>query len=402
MLDEQLYSGGEYPVPQETSAEPRIEVREEVDNYCQVVAAPLPPGFGTTLGNSLRRVLLSSLPGAAVTSLRIDGVLHEFSTIPHVREDTIEFLLNVKEVRLRALSDRPGVLVLDVAGHEGEVTAADVQVPEHYEIANPDLHLATLDSPEGRLHVEFNVEVGRGYVPAGQRDGLPLGTIPVDAIFSPVRKVNYRVEHTRVGQAANYDKLVLEVWTDGTIEAVKAVSQSADIIIEHFRLFGQVGKPEVPVVKRGLGVGVALSPETYNMPVEELQLSMRAYNCLRRSGLMTVGEILQKSEEELLALRNFGRKSYEELRRKFEESGLVTAEQPEEEIAEAPSLEEEEEPFPVPLPAARARSAQVEVVSPEAEAEAVPAEEEGLAAHLTPQQLKELLKFKEEAPESEE
>src|SRR3990170_3904905 len=202
MLESQVYRGvPASPVVEEPPTEPKIEVEEIGEDCARIVAAPLTSGFGITLGNALRRVLLSSLPGAAVTSVRIDGVQHEFSTMPNVKEDTIEFLLNVKELRLRALSDRPGTLVLDVSGREGLVTAADIQVPEHYEIVNPDLYLATVDSPDGRLHVEFNVEIGRGYVPAGQTDGLPIGVIPIDAIFSPVRKVNYKVEHTRVGQA---------------------------------------------------------------------------------------------------------------------------------------------------------------------------------------------------------
>src|SRR3990170_198099 len=243
MLEPQVYQGGGSYVTQESqpSDETQISVEEGGGDYARIVATPLPPGFGTTVGNALRRVLLSSLPGAAVTSVRIDGVLHEFSTIPNVKEDTIEFLLNVKELRLRALSDRPGTLILDVTGRDGIITAADIQVPEHYQVINPDLYLVTVDSPDGRLHVEFNVDIGRGYVPAGQTDGLPIGVIPIDAIFSPVRKVNYRVDHTRVGQATNYDKLTMEVWTDGTISGVESVSRSADILVAQFRLFSNMG-----------------------------------------------------------------------------------------------------------------------------------------------------------------
>src|SRR5712692_9173435 len=206
MLESQIYRGVSAPVTQqpEVVEEPAIEIEESTGDYARLVAAPLPPGFGITLGNALRRVLLSSLQGAAVTSVKIDCVQHEFSTIPNVKEDTIEFLLNVKELRLRANSDRPGTLVLDLTGREGPVTAADIQVPEHYDIANEDLYLATVDSADGRLYVEFNVEQGRGYVPAGHVDDATIGVIPIDAIFSPVRKVNYKVEHTRVGQATNY------------------------------------------------------------------------------------------------------------------------------------------------------------------------------------------------------
>jgi len=347
MLEPQVYQGGGSYVTQQSqsSDEPRIEIEESGEDYARIVAAPLPPGFGTTLGNALRRVLLSSLPGAAVTSVRFDGVQHEFSAIPNVKEDTIEFILNVKELRLRAFSDRPGTLILDVSGREGVITAADIQIPEHYEIVNPDLYLATVNAPDGRLYVEFSVEVGRGYVPAGQSDGLPIGVIPVDAIFSPVRRVNYKVEHTRVGQATNYDKLTMEVWTDRTISGVESISRSADILVAQFKLFSGMGRPVLPAMERGLGAGVVLSPDKYNMPIEDLQLFMRAYNCLRRSGLMTVGQVLEKSEEELLALRNFGRKSYDELRAKLDELGILPAEPPEGEMTEAPPLGEEEAPM---------------------------------------------------------
>ncbi len=354
MLEPQVYRGTAPAVTQQISDEPAIEVEESTGDFARVVAAPLPPGFGITLGNALRRALLSSLPGAAVSSVRIDSVQHEFSTIPHIKEDTIEFLLNVKEIRLRALSERPGTLILDLTGREGAITAADIQVPEQYEIVNPDLYLATMDSASARLYVEFNVEQGRGYVPAGLVDGATIGVIPVDAIFSPVRKVNYKVEPTRVGQATNYDKLVIEVWTDGTITAVEAVSKSADILIDQFRLFSLMGRPALPVVERGLGAGVMLTPDKYNMPIEDLNLSMRAYNCLRRSGLMTVGQVLEKSEEELLALRNFGRKSYDELREKLDELGLLSADRAEDEIMDALPLGDEEAPASVQRPAPEA------------------------------------------------
>ncbi len=374
MLEPQIYRGTGAPVAQQVSDEPAIEIEESTEDFARIVAAPLPPGFGITLGNALRRALLSSLNGAAVTSVRIDSVQHEFSTIPNVKEDTIEFLLNVKELRLRALSDRPGTLILDVSGREGPITAGDIQVPEHYEVVNPELYLATIDSAEGRLYVEFNVEQGRGYVPAGQVDGTTIGVIPVDAIFSPVRKVNYKIEHTRVGQATNYDKLTLEVWTDGAITAVEAVSASADILIEQFRLFSNMGRPSLPVVERGLGAGVVLSPEKYNMQIEDLNLSMRAYNCLRRSGLMTVGQVLEKSEEELLALRNFGRKSYDELRERLDQLGLLAADHVEEELMEAPPLGDEEAPI-VPARAVEpppARTKAQAAAAPAAEIEPTP------------------------------
>jgi DNA-directed RNA polymerase subunit alpha len=348
-----MYRGNGIVVPSQPVDEPQIEIEEAGEDFARITAAPLPPGFGITLGSALRRVLLSSLPGSAVVSVRIDGVQHEFSTIPHVKEDMIEFLLNVKELRLRALSERPGTLVLDVGGRAGPITAADIQVPEHYEIVNPDLYLATVDSEEARVYVELNVDSGRGYVPAGAVDGTTIGVIPVDAIFSPVRKVNYRIEHTRVGQATNYDKLTLEVWTDGTLTAVEAVSKSAEVLIDQFKLFAHMGRPAMPTVERGLGAGRQLSPDRYNMPIDDLNLSMRAYNCLRRSGLITVGQVLEKSEEELLALRNFGRKSYDELRERLDEMDLLplsAGRTSEEEIPEAAPLGDDEAPMSRAVP----------------------------------------------------
>lgn len=380
MLEPQIFPAAPSALAQpQPSDDPQIEVEEAREDYARIVATPLPAGFGTTLGSALRRVLLSSLPGAAVTSVRIDGVQHEFSTIPNIKEDTIEFLLNVKELRLRALSDRPGTLVLDISGRQGEIVAGDLQVPEHFQVVNPDLYLATVDSPDSHLHVEFNVELGRGYVPAGQADGLPIGVIPVDAIFSPVRKVNYKVERTRVGQETNYDKLVLEVWTDGTTGGGDAISRSADILIEQLTLFSHMGRPALPVVERGLGAGITLTADKFNMPIEDLQLSMRAYNCLRRSGLMTVGQVLEKSEEELLALRNFGRKSYDELREKLESLGLLPAERPEDEIVqEAPPLGEEETPIMPRRPA-------VEELAPPPAREAPPPQEVSVPAEPAPE-----------------
>ncbi|HET7738697.1 MAG TPA: DNA-directed RNA polymerase subunit alpha, partial [Tepidiformaceae bacterium] len=301
---------------------PQLDVQEESETYARLVAEPLESGYGITLGNAIRRVLLSSLEGAAITSVRIDQVEHEFSTIPGMQEDTTEFLLNLKEVRLRALSSRPGTLVLEGQG-PGEITAGHIQVPADFEIANPELHLATLDTASARLSVEMHAELGRGYVPAGSVEGMPIGVIPVDAVFTPIRKVNYRVEKTRVGQLTNYDRLILEVWTDGTVGAVEAVGQASDILMDQFALFSTMGRPQAPVVERGMGTGVALPPDRYNTPIEDLALSVRAYNCLKRSGLMTVGQVLEKSEEELLALRNFGRKSYDELRDRLIELGYI-------------------------------------------------------------------------------
>ncbi len=308
---------------------PQLIVDDETETYARLIAEPLESGYGITLGNALRRVLLSSLEGAAITSVRIDQVQHEFSVIQGMQEDTTEFLLNVKEIRLRALSNRPGTLALDAEG-PGEIKASDLQVPADFEIVNPDLHLATLDTSKSRINVEFHARVGKGYEPAGSVEGMPIGVIPVDAVFTPIRKVNYRVEKTRVGQSTNFDRLILEVWTDGTIGAVDAVGQSSDILMDQFSLFSAMGRPDVPVAPMassggsyGGGAGLLMPPDRYNTPIEELSLSVRAYNCLKRSGLMTVGQVLEKSEDELLGLRNFGRKSYDELRDRLIELGYV-------------------------------------------------------------------------------
>jgi DNA-directed RNA polymerase subunit alpha len=308
---------------------PQLTVDEETEKYARLIAEPLDSGYGITLGNALRRVLLSSLEGAAITSVRVEQVQHEFSTIAGLQEDTTEFLLNAKEIRIRALSNRSGTLALDIEG-PCEVTAGDLQVPADFEIVNPELHLATIDVPKARLNVEFHAELGKGYVPAGSVEGLPIGVIPVDAIFTPVRKVNYRVEKTRVGQSTNYDRLILELWTDGTISPIDAVGQSADILMDQFALFSQMGRPEYTMPHPGaissgspsVG-GLLMAPDRYNTPIEDLALSVRAYNCLKRSGLMTVGQVLEKTEDELLALRNFGRKSYDELRDRLIELGYV-------------------------------------------------------------------------------
>lgn len=297
---------------------PKIECRESSENYGKYVAEPLEPGFGVTLGNSLRRVLLSSLPGAAVTAVKIEGVQHEFTTIPHVREDIIEFLLNVKELRLKALSDRGGRLFLEVKG-EGTVCAGDIKPSADFEVINPELHLATLDSPEANLEVTFWVDCGKGYVRAGRGDGLPLGVIPVDALYTPVRRVNYGVEKTRVGQVSNYDRLILEIWTDGTTTASEALSQSAEFLTIYFSLFRDFGR--IPAEGEKV-LAPAVHPEQYEMPLEQLGLSARTFNSLRRSGLTKVGELLEKSDADLLALRSFGQKSLDEVRERLQVLGL--------------------------------------------------------------------------------
>ncbi len=284
---------------------------ESTETYGRFFAEPLEKGFGVTLGNSLRRVLLSSLPGAAITWVMIEGIQHEFSTIPHVKEDTIEFLLNVKRIRLRHLAQRAGKLRLEVEG-EGQVCAGDIKPSADFEIVNPELHLATLDSPEAKLNVEFNVEIGRGYVPASSSDSLPIGAIPIDAIFTPVRKVNYLIEPSSLREGSNHEKLTLEVWTDGALSPIEAVSQSAVILIEQFACFRDLAKA---VTQEGTEISWQrlLPPEQYLMPLDRLNLSTHTYNSLRRGGVTTLGQILERGIDGLCALAGFGAKSKEEV-----------------------------------------------------------------------------------------
>jgi len=307
---------------------PKIECVESKDNFGRFLAQPLEKGFGVTLGNSLRRVLLSYLSGAAVTKIRIEGIQHEFSTIPHVKEDVTEFLLNVKELRLIPLSGQPGKLALEVEG-EGRICAADIKPSTEFEIANPELYLATLDSPDARLYVEFDVEVAEGYRQAKSSDNLPVGTIPVDAIFTPIRKVNFSVEPTHVGQESSHEQLYLEVWTDGTISPVDAISRSAAILVEQLTPFVNYARISLLKEEKEL-IGISIPEEKYNMPVEQLTLSVRTMNCLRRGGIATVGQIISTGEKGLLALRNFGQKSRQEIEERLNELGLSLTPQVEE------------------------------------------------------------------------
>lgn len=311
---------------------PKIECVETRDNYGRFQAEPLVKGFGVTLGNSLRRVMLGHLPGAAVTRVKIEGIQHEFSPIPHVREDVIEFLLNVKALRLKPLTDQPGKLVLDVAG-EGRVCAADINPSSDFEIANPELYLATLDSPDARLYVEFDVELGEGYMEAQSSDNLVLGVIPIDAIFTPTRKVNYTVKLVHAGQEVSRECLDLDVWTDGTIEPGEAVSKSAEILVKMLNSFITFGTPEQIEMEMEL-TQLAISEEQYNMPVEQLALSVRTMNCLRRGNITTVGELVSRGDKGLMSLRNFGQKSRQEIEERLNELGLSLH----------PSHEQEEEP----------------------------------------------------------
>lgn len=298
------------------SVSAKIECEQASDSYGRFIIEPLESGFGVTLGNALRRVLLSSLPGAAVTAVRIEGVQHEFSTIPHVKEDCMEFLLNIKGIRLRSLSEHPGKLTLEVAG-EGAVCAGDIKPSLDFEIVNPELHLATLDSADAKLDVEFYVEQGKGYKEAKPDDSLPIGVLPLDAIFTPIRRVNFAVEKARVGQVSNYDRLILEVWTDGTISPTEALTESSRILTEQFSVFSDLAKPLVIEAKAG----------PYDMPIEQLGLSSRTLNCLKRSKITNVGQLLEKSREELEAMKGFGRRSLEEVWDRLQALGFKAAEE---------------------------------------------------------------------------
>ncbi len=290
---------------------PKVECVEGTEIYGRFSAEPVEKGFGVTLGNSLRRVLLSSLPGAAITWVMIEGVQHEFSTIPHVKEDTIDFLLNVKGIRLRHLAQRSGKMRLEVGG-EGQVCAGDIKPSADFEIVNPELYLATLDSPKAKLSIEFNVEIGRGYVPASSSDSLPIGTIPIDAIFTPVRKVNFLVEPSSLREGSNQEKLILEVWTDGSVSPIEAVSQSASILIEQFGCFRELARA---ITQEGAEVAWQrlIPPEQYLMPLDQLNLSTHTYNSLRRGGVTTLGQILERGLDGLCGLAGFGAKSREEV-----------------------------------------------------------------------------------------
>lgn len=305
---------------------PRIECQESPDDisYGKFVVEPLERGYGTTLGNSLRRVLLSSLPGTAPTSIRIAGVQHEFSTIPGVKEDVTEIVLNVKGIIARLHCDGPKTVYIEAAG-ECEVTAGDIKADGEVEILNPELHIASL-GPDGALSMEITLAHGRGYVPADKNKSAQqvIGTIPVDSIYAPVLKVNYAVENTRVGNQTDFDKLTIEVWTDKTISARDALSLGAKILYDHFTLFTDlsdtIGNSCTVVEKE------PERPDTVmKMTIEELDLSVRSFNCLKRANINTVEDLTNKTEEEMIKVRNLGRKSLEEVEHKLAMMGLSLA-----------------------------------------------------------------------------
>ena len=303
---------------------PKIESTAMTREYGRFIFGPLERGYGITLGNSLRRVLLSSLPGAAVTSIRVADAPHEFSAISHVREDMMQLILHIKQLRLMLHDTDMARMRLEVHG-AGTVTAADIQLPPEAEIINPDLYLFTVDSDDAFLEIEMTAETGRGYSPAEERGRLPIGELPVDAIFSPIRRVAYEVEKTRIGQVADYDLVVLEIWTDGTIKPEEALAQSAQILILHLRpLAGVSEETFLPVEEEE--VEEPIPNEIYDTPIEQLDLSVRVFNSLKRTGITKVGEMLEmldRGDETMLAIRNFGEKSLEELKDQLRTKGFL-------------------------------------------------------------------------------
>lgn len=309
-----------------TMVMPKIEREAVARNYGKFVISPLERGYGVTVGNALRRVLLSSLEGAAVTSVRISDVAHEFSEIPGVREDVLQVMLNLKQLRLILHEGDSSRLRIEVQG-EGVVTAADILAPAEVEIVNPELYLFTVDEDKTRLEIELNVQRGRGYSPSDERGRLPIGELPTDAIFNPVRRVNFEVGQARVGQDTSFDRLTMEIWTDGTIKPEDALSRSAQMLMAHLRdLSGVTEESLLAAAAREEEPKVA--SEVYETPIENLDLSVRVFNSLKRTGITTVGEVLdmlEKGPDAMLSIRNFGEKSLDELRERLVEKGYLDA-----------------------------------------------------------------------------
>ena len=303
---------------------PKIEREAVALNYGKFVISPLEAGYGITLGNSLRRILLASLEGVAVTSIRVTDVPHEFMDIPGVREDVLQLMLNIKKLRLIVHEGESARLRLEVKG-EGVVTAADIIAPAEAEIVNPELYLLTVDDDKAHLEIEMNVERGRGYSPSDERGRLPIGELPTDAIFNPVRKVNYEVGRARVGQDTSFDRLIIEIWTDGTMKPEEALSRSAQILMAHIRDIGGVTEESLMIAATE-EEPVHTASETYETPIENLDLSVRVFNSLKRTGITNVGEVLdmlEKGPEAMLSIRNFGEKSLDELKDQLKEKGYL-------------------------------------------------------------------------------
>lgn len=302
---------------------PKVERDAMARNYGRFVISPLERGFGITVGNALRRVLLSSLPGAAVTSIRVSDVPHEFSPIPGVKEDMMQLILQIRQLRLRLHDTDTARLRLEVRG-EGTVTAADIFHPPEVEIVNPELYLLTVDGDNTELDIEMTVETGRGYSPAEERERLPIGELPVDAIFSPVRRVRYEIEAARVQQVTNYDRLILEIWSDGTIAPEIAIREAARILMHHLSIIANIDPDTIGQEVEAAEPAEPPRPDYYDYPIEGLDLSVRVFNSLKRTGITTIGEVLEmleKGEDAMLAIRNFGEKSLEELKERLREKG---------------------------------------------------------------------------------
>ena len=305
---------------------PTVKLERDAENYAKFVISPLERGYGVTLGNALRRVLLSSLDGAAITSMRIQDVNHEFSAIPGVREDVLQVMLQIKQISLVMHDVAVSHMKLEVSG-EGEVTAADIQCPGEIEIVNPELYLFTVDDPKTNLEIDLTVEKGRGYLPANDRSGhLPIGELPVDAIYSPIKRVNWNVGNALYGQSTNYDKLELEIWTDGTKRPETALGEASRILIEHLRYISGINEEILPIIAEQEPAQPHVSSEILDTPIENLDLSVRVFNSLKRTGVTSVGDVLDlldKGDDAVKSIRNFGEKSLDELRAKLQEKGYL-------------------------------------------------------------------------------
>ena len=322
MLDTFVVSAtGQQEGPMVPSPEILVDVSDEM--YGRVSVGPLERGFAQTIGNPLRRILLSSTPGTAITWVKIGDVVHEYMAIPGIKEEVMEILLNIKGIRIRSTSGRDGKMRLEVSGG-GPVCAGDIMTSTDFEIVNPEQHLATLDDEEVELSIEFNVRQGTGYQtaqPGDEGSNIPAGALPIDAIFSPVRKVNFKVEPMRVGQNTNFERLLLEVWTDGAIRPIEAVQQAAERLVQNFFLFSKLNRATEHGIDR---TPLVISPEVYQTPIEKLELSPRTLNCLKRAQINRVGEVLEMSDDDLLKIRNFGEKSLVELQEKLAEHGITS------------------------------------------------------------------------------
>ncbi len=305
---------------------PAVKLERDAENYAKFVISPLERGYGVTIGNALRRVLLSSLEGAAITSIHIQDVSHEFSAIPGVREDVLEVMLQIKQIRLIMNDVAVSHMKLEVSG-DGEVTAADIHTPAEIEIVNPELYLFTVDDPKTKLEIDLTVEKGRGYLPANDRSShLPIGELPVDAIYSPIKRVNWNVGNALYGQSTNYDKLELEIWTDGTKKPEAALGEASRILIEHLRYISGINEEILPIISEPEAALPHVSNEVLETPIENLDLSVRVFNSLKRTGVTSVGDVLDlldKGDDAVKSIRNFGEKSLDELRAKLQEKGFL-------------------------------------------------------------------------------